>query len=68
MSNLLDDLLQQQSEYLMLYGDHTKTCATREYHENQWGGFHSLKGLPCNCGWTDVRQMTNEALEKRRKL
>jgi hypothetical protein len=52
------------SKELLKYGDHTKTCATREYHENQHGGFHSYKGLPCNCGWDDLKKGLTEELEQ----
>jgi hypothetical protein len=37
---------------LLRHGDHTKDCSTREYHENQWGGF---QGLACNCGWNELK-------------
>lgn len=47
-------------EAVLKYGDHTKECASRDYNENQWGGFHSYKGLPCDCGW----DRTKQAVEK----
>lgn len=52
--------LKQPAALLLKYGDHTKDCATREYHENQHGGFHSFKGLPCNCGWDDLKTGAEE--------
>lgn len=59
-----DELIRQQLQFLIRYGDHTKTCATRDYHENQHGGFHSYMGKSCNCGWESLRSMSASALER----
>ena len=54
-TSVFNAAMAESARLLLKYGDHTRQCATREYHETQHGGFHSYKGLPCNCGWLEIK-------------